>query len=197
MTAAASRALIVVTGATGYQGSAVTRHLLKVGWRVRALTRNPPSHKAQALASLGAEMVKGDMADRTTLLPLFEDAHGVVMWSTGPQGPVFRPGKRRSELRRTWRTSACLSPFCALEVLVEKSFYPAMAAWHVMPILVRVHPGSPCRSGCSSGSPGRPGYHVAVAARVALRPQGRLVRHSSAPSGSAGPAHLVEEKDRS
>jgi uncharacterized protein YbjT (DUF2867 family) len=32
---------IVVTGATGLQGGAVTRHLLANRWRVRALTRSP------------------------------------------------------------------------------------------------------------------------------------------------------------
>lgn len=31
---------VLVTGATGQQGGAVTRHLLTDGWPVRALTRN-------------------------------------------------------------------------------------------------------------------------------------------------------------
>jgi uncharacterized protein YbjT (DUF2867 family) len=34
---------IVVTGATGRQGGAVTRALLNDGWQVRALTRQPNS----------------------------------------------------------------------------------------------------------------------------------------------------------
>ncbi|MFC3894793.1 NmrA family NAD(P)-binding protein [Lentzea rhizosphaerae] len=32
---------VVVTGATGKQGGAVTRHLVAAGWDVRAVTRNP------------------------------------------------------------------------------------------------------------------------------------------------------------
>lgn len=69
--------VIVVTGATGLQGSAVTKRLLSDKWPVRALTRNPQSSKAQALAALGAELVQGDMADPGSLLPAFEGAYGV------------------------------------------------------------------------------------------------------------------------
>ncbi len=56
----AGRRMIVVTGATGLQGGAVTRHLLKDGWHVRGLTRNAASKQARALAALGAEVVQGD-----------------------------------------------------------------------------------------------------------------------------------------
>ncbi|MCC7447787.1 MAG: NmrA/HSCARG family protein [Anaerolineae bacterium] len=69
--------IIVVTGATGRQGGHVTRVLLKDGWRVRALTRNPNSPKAQALSALGAEVVQGDMNDRQSLQPVFQGAYGV------------------------------------------------------------------------------------------------------------------------
>ncbi len=68
---------IVVTGATGRQGSAVTRHLLEAGWRVRALTRNPKRSKALALADLGAELVQGDMGDRASLQVAFQGAYGI------------------------------------------------------------------------------------------------------------------------
>jgi uncharacterized protein YbjT (DUF2867 family) len=69
--------LIVVTGATGRQGGAVTRSLLATGWRVRALTRNANSQKAQALSALGAEVVQGDMQDRRSLESVFEGVYGV------------------------------------------------------------------------------------------------------------------------
>ncbi|HZB48287.1 MAG TPA: NmrA family NAD(P)-binding protein, partial [Mycobacteriales bacterium] len=39
--------IVVVTGATGRQGGAVTRHLLADGWRVRALTRRPERRRAR------------------------------------------------------------------------------------------------------------------------------------------------------
>ncbi len=69
--------IIVVTGATGLQGGAVTRKLLSDGWQVRALTRKPKSKKAEALARLGAEVVQGDMAERNSLAPVLEGAYGV------------------------------------------------------------------------------------------------------------------------
>ena len=39
---------IAVLGATGRLGGEVTRHLLRDGWQVRALTRSPDSAKAAA-----------------------------------------------------------------------------------------------------------------------------------------------------
>lgn len=68
---------IVVCGATGRQGGAVSRALLRDGWQVRALTRNPASDKARALANFGAEVAQGDMDDRSSLEPVFEGAYGV------------------------------------------------------------------------------------------------------------------------
>lgn len=72
-----SRRIIVVTGATGRQGSAVARALLQDGWHVRALTRNPNSKKAQALAAEGAEVVQGNMEDPKSLQNAFRGAYGV------------------------------------------------------------------------------------------------------------------------
>jgi uncharacterized protein YbjT (DUF2867 family) len=77
MQTTARDATIVVTGATGHQGGAVTRHLLSDGWRVRALTRDPTTAKAQTLARLGAEVAKGDMGDLASLRPVFAGAHGI------------------------------------------------------------------------------------------------------------------------
>lgn len=68
---------ILVTGATGHQGGAVTRHLLADGWPVRALTRDPTSAKAQALAALGAEVVQGDMGNPASLRPHLDRVYGV------------------------------------------------------------------------------------------------------------------------
>jgi len=72
-----TRRTIVVIGATGRQGGAVTRALLGAGWRVRALTRNPASQKAQSLATSGAEVVQGNMDDRQSLQSAFQGAYGV------------------------------------------------------------------------------------------------------------------------
>ncbi len=75
--AAAGRGTIVVTGATGLQGRAVTRHLLQDGWHVRGLTRDAASARARALAALGAEVVRADMGEGTSLRPAFAGADGV------------------------------------------------------------------------------------------------------------------------
>lgn len=69
--------IILVTGATGQQGGAATRHLLKNGWQVRALTRDVESDKAQALADLGAELVEGDFDDRASLDKALAGVYGV------------------------------------------------------------------------------------------------------------------------
>lgn len=60
-------ATVLVVGATGAQGGSVARHLLARGFPVRAFTRDPGSAPAQALARTGAEVVRGDLADRPSL----------------------------------------------------------------------------------------------------------------------------------
>ncbi len=50
-----------VTGACGFIGSALTRHLLQMGVAVRALCRDP--RKGRRLAEAGAEVVAGDIQD--------------------------------------------------------------------------------------------------------------------------------------
>jgi len=69
--------LIVVTGATGRQGGAVSRRLLGEGWAVRAVTRKPASDKAARLREAGAEIVQADMADPASLARAFQGAYGV------------------------------------------------------------------------------------------------------------------------
>ena len=54
---------IFVTGATGNQGGATARHLLKNGFHVKALTRNASSAKAKQLKELNAEVVEGNLDD--------------------------------------------------------------------------------------------------------------------------------------
>ena len=58
---------ILVTGATGTQGGAVARQLIKKGHRIRALTRNVASPAAQALAALGVELAQGNLEDRASV----------------------------------------------------------------------------------------------------------------------------------
>lgn len=58
---------ILVTGATGKQGNAVVRNLLKRGFRVRGLTRTPEKPAAKSLQAQGVDVVKGDMEDIQSL----------------------------------------------------------------------------------------------------------------------------------
>lgn len=69
--------LILVTGATGHQGSATLRHLVERGFRVRALTRAPDQPKARSLAGHGAEVAKGDLEDQDALSRVLDGADGV------------------------------------------------------------------------------------------------------------------------
>jgi uncharacterized protein YbjT (DUF2867 family) len=77
---------VLVTGATGNQGGATARHLLRAGWQVRALVRNPDSVAARTLAKLGAQLVAGDLADRESLDRAAAEVHGVFS-AQGLPGP--------------------------------------------------------------------------------------------------------------
>jgi uncharacterized protein YbjT (DUF2867 family) len=57
--------MILIVGATGTLGGHVARLLLEKGHAVRAMTRDPK--RAESLAKLGAEIVRGDLCDRESL----------------------------------------------------------------------------------------------------------------------------------
>ena len=67
---------VLVSGATGNQGGAVARNLLERGFEVRALTRDPDKPAARLLAERGAEVVRGDLEDRSSLDRALEGAYG-------------------------------------------------------------------------------------------------------------------------
>jgi len=69
--------VVAVTGATGLQGGMVARKLLSDGWKVRALTRDVNKPAAEDLAVLGAQIVPGDMENRSELEAAFQGAYGV------------------------------------------------------------------------------------------------------------------------
>lgn len=72
--------IIAVVGATGAQGGGLVRSILadtSGGFVVRALTRNPYSEKAKALAALGADVRAVDADQPETLAPAFAGAYGV------------------------------------------------------------------------------------------------------------------------
>src|SRR5918994_6380983 len=79
--------LILVSGASGNQGGAVARSLLDRGFQVRALTRDPQKPEAQTLTEQGAEVVQGDVEDRSAMERVLEGAYGIFsvqnFWETG------------------------------------------------------------------------------------------------------------------
>jgi uncharacterized protein YbjT (DUF2867 family) len=71
--------IIAVAGATGAQGGGLARSILNrpdSGFRLRAMTRDPESDKARALAARGAEVVQADLDDPASLRDAFAGAWG-------------------------------------------------------------------------------------------------------------------------
>ena len=95
--------LILITGGTGKQGGAVARELLAAGYRVRVMTRNPASPNAKELASHGAEIVKGDLDDASSLPGALRDVWGAFAvqntWEAGVEREEAQ-GKRFAEAAR-------------------------------------------------------------------------------------------------
>ena len=75
----ADKKIIAIIGATGAQGGGLARAILNdpnSEFAVRALTRNPDSDKAKALAEMGAEVVTADVDDVESLKVAFAGAYG-------------------------------------------------------------------------------------------------------------------------
>lgn len=75
----ANTKVITVLGATGAQGGGLARAILRdktSGFAVRAVTRDPKSDKAKALAEAGAEVIGADVDDEANLRRAFEGAYG-------------------------------------------------------------------------------------------------------------------------
>lgn len=80
---------ILVTGATGFIGSAVTRRLLDAGYAVRALAR--ADSRLDNLQDLDVEIVRGDVREPATLAPavrgcraVFHVAADYRLWARHP-----------------------------------------------------------------------------------------------------------------
>jgi taspase (threonine aspartase 1) len=72
--------VIAITGATGKQGGSVVNALLAQSkFKVRAISRNPGSDNAKALASRGVEVFKGDLNDKASLVQAFNGAYGAFL----------------------------------------------------------------------------------------------------------------------
>ena len=97
---ATGKRIIAVVGATGAQGGGLVRAILndKNGpFTARAITRNPNSDKAKALADAGAEVVTADLDDVKSLKQAFEGAHGAFCVTNFWEH--FKPEKELSQAR--------------------------------------------------------------------------------------------------
>ena len=94
---------ILVSGATGKQGGAVLKYLLRDRWRIRGLTRAPRGRAAEELSKCGVEVVQGDMDDVESLKRAMRGAHGVYsvqdFWTVGARREV-QQGKNMADAAR-------------------------------------------------------------------------------------------------
>ena len=95
-----TKKVIVVFGATGAQGGGVAHAILNdpnSEFAIRAVTRDPNSEKAKALAQLGAEIVTADIDDPQSMKRALEGAYGAFFvtfyWAH------FSPEKEYEEAR--------------------------------------------------------------------------------------------------
>ncbi len=98
--------VIAVLGATGAQGGGLVRAIMNDpsgGFTARAVTRDPNSEKARALAALGAEVVAGNVDDEASLQRAFTGAYGAYcvtfFWDH------FSPEKERTEVETMARAA--------------------------------------------------------------------------------------------
>ncbi|MDF5756883.1 NmrA/HSCARG family protein [Spongiactinospora sp. TRM90649] len=89
----------LVIGATGQQGGATARHLLRRGWQVRALVRDPSSPAAARLT--GAELVVGDLDDPASLERAMRGADAVFSM----QALAYEPETLKAEVRQGMRVA--------------------------------------------------------------------------------------------
>lgn len=96
-----SKKIITVFGATGAQGGGLARAILhdkNSDFAVRAVSRDPNSDKAKALAALGAEVVAADVDDPQSVRQALEGAYGAFFvtffWAH------FSPEKEIEEARQ-------------------------------------------------------------------------------------------------
>jgi dihydroflavonol-4-reductase len=113
---------VLITGASGFVGSAVARALIRSGYRVRALLR--PTSKRTNLAGLDVEIAEGDMRDEASVTRamagaryLFHVAADYRLWARNPQQILWNNREGTRLLMQT-----------ALKLGVERIVYTSSVA---------------------------------------------------------------------
>ncbi|KAL4947845.1 hypothetical protein BDW69DRAFT_105496 [Aspergillus filifer] len=144
--------IIVVYGATGTQGTAITLSLLqsKQKFSVRALTRNPDSEKAQNLARLGAEVVRADGHNDDDMRAALEGAWGFWLNTHHHDAAVLQPngptdedlGRRLVTLAAEDRIKVFIYSTCGSpgKITNGKAPVPGMDAKHRVELFAREFP---------------------------------------------------------
>ncbi|MFF2729751.1 NmrA/HSCARG family protein [Streptomyces sp. NPDC058008] len=90
---------VLVLGATGGQGRAVTHALLSRGARIRALVRDPHRGTARELAERGVEVMAGSLSDQGSLTTAMHQVTSVFAFTTPFEaGPEAEVGQGRAIL---------------------------------------------------------------------------------------------------
>ncbi|NXH14514.1 NMRL1 protein, partial [Bucco capensis] len=118
----AGKKVIVVFGATGAQGGSVARALLDDGtFRVRAVTRSLTKKEATELKQRGAELVKADQDDESSLEQALAGAYGAFIvtnfWEHCSKEKEITQGKRLADLAK--RLGLCHVVYSGLENVKE------------------------------------------------------------------------------
>lgn len=91
---------IVVIGATGSQGGGLARAILNDSegeFACRAVSRDPNSDNARALADAGADVVQADLNDLDSLKKAFDDAYGAFCVTN--YWEIFSPEKETEQAK--------------------------------------------------------------------------------------------------
>lgn len=101
---------VFVCSATGCQGGALVRQLRKLGWEVRATTRDLNSPAAVALRNIGVQLTEGDWDNIEALEASIAGCDKLYLslspnWDVPTQEPrQVRPRQSSMELMRTRST---------------------------------------------------------------------------------------------
>ncbi len=103
--------IIAVVGATGAQGGGLVEAILadrQGPFAARALTRNPDSPAARELAARGAEVVRADLEDETSIREAFDGAYGafVVTNYWAPRTPEAEKSSTRAGMELAQASAA-------------------------------------------------------------------------------------------